>query len=92
MDGFRNHQRTPCVIVGAGGHGRVVLDILMRARHHKVIGFLDFTGGAWDPALAFVMLGGVLVYAVGFRVVTKRNPPSSRRSSHCQPVQTSTFA
>lgn len=41
----------------------------------KVIGFLDFTGGAWDPALAFVMLGGVLVYAVGFRVVTKRETP-----------------
>lgn len=34
-------KRTPCVIVGCGGHGRVVLDILMRARQHQVIGFLD---------------------------------------------------
>lgn len=29
------------VIVGAGGHGRVVLDILMQNRQHRVIGFLD---------------------------------------------------
>jgi len=35
------HERKPCVIVGAGGHGRVVLDILIRARQYKVIGFLD---------------------------------------------------
>ncbi|HOW70257.1 MAG TPA: acetyltransferase [Phycisphaerae bacterium] len=30
-----------CVIVGAGGHGRVVLDILLSARQYRVIGFLD---------------------------------------------------
>jgi len=30
-----------CVIVGAGGHGRVVLDILTNAREHEVVGFLD---------------------------------------------------
>lgn len=35
------HDRKPCVIVGAGGHGRVVLDILIRARQYRVIGFLD---------------------------------------------------
>lgn len=29
------------VIVGAGGHGRVVLDILLRAGHVEVAGFLD---------------------------------------------------
>ena len=34
-------NRKTCVIVGAGGHGRVVLDILMRAGSHRVIGFLD---------------------------------------------------
>jgi uncharacterized membrane protein YedE/YeeE len=37
----------------------------------KVIGFLDFTG-EWDPALAFVMGGAVLVYFVGYRLVTQR--------------------
>lgn len=30
-----------CLIVGAGGHGRVVLDILINAAQHEVIGFLD---------------------------------------------------
>ena len=30
-----------CVIVGAGGHGRVVLDILRQARDHVPVGFLD---------------------------------------------------
>jgi sugar O-acyltransferase (sialic acid O-acetyltransferase NeuD family) len=29
------------VIFGAGGHGRVVLDILLRAGRHDVVGFLD---------------------------------------------------
>lgn len=40
----------------------------------KVIGFLDFTG-AWDPALAFVMGGAVVVYFFGYRLVTKRHRP-----------------
>ncbi len=30
-----------CVIVGAGGHGRVILDILINAKEHDVVGFLD---------------------------------------------------
>lgn len=30
-----------CVIVGCGGHGRVVLDILMNAGGPRVVGFLD---------------------------------------------------
>lgn len=29
------------VILGAGGHGRVVLDILQQAKTHKPVGFLD---------------------------------------------------
>jgi len=33
--------RDKCVIVGAGGHGRVVLDILQAAGAHDVVGFLD---------------------------------------------------
>lgn len=30
-----------CVIIGAGGHGRVVLDVMLREGRHKVVGFLD---------------------------------------------------
>jgi sugar O-acyltransferase (sialic acid O-acetyltransferase NeuD family) len=33
--------RKKCVIMGAGGHGRVVLDILLSARQYQVVGFLD---------------------------------------------------
>lgn len=39
----------------------------------RVIGFLDVTN--WDPTLVFVMGGGVLVYAVAFRIITKRPKP-----------------
>ncbi|MBU3670957.1 MAG: YeeE/YedE family protein [Sinobacteraceae bacterium] len=37
----------------------------------KVLGFLDVTG-AWDPSLAFVMGGAVLVSVVGFALAKKR--------------------
>ena len=40
----------------------------------KVIGFLDFFGH-FDPALAFVMGGAVIVNAVGYHLVTKRRAP-----------------
>lgn len=35
------HDKTPCVIVGCGGHGRVVLDILINTRGHEIVGFVD---------------------------------------------------
>lgn len=41
----------------------------------KVVGFLDFTGN-WDPSLAFVMGGAVLVYAIGYRLVIRRAKPA----------------
>ncbi|QEK95508.1 YeeE/YedE family protein [Achromobacter insolitus] len=37
----------------------------------KVLGFLD-VAGAWDPSLAFVMGGAVLVTAVGFALLRRR--------------------
>ena len=40
----------------------------------KVRGFLDVFGD-WDPSLAFVMGGGVLVNAIGHRFVMKRKAP-----------------
>lgn len=40
----------------------------------KVIGFLDVFG-AWDPSLAFVMLGGVAITAIGYRTVLRRSQP-----------------
>jgi len=37
----------------------------------RVLGFLDVTG-AWDPSLAFVMLGAVAIYAPAQRLITRR--------------------
>jgi uncharacterized membrane protein YedE/YeeE len=40
----------------------------------KVLGFLDFAG-AWDPTLAFVMAGALLVATPGFQLVLRRPEP-----------------
>ncbi len=40
----------------------------------KVVAFLD-VAGAWDPSLAFVMLGAVVVTAVGYRLVLRGGRP-----------------
>jgi uncharacterized membrane protein YedE/YeeE len=41
----------------------------------KVIGFLDVAGGAWNPSLAFVMVGAIGVHAVGLRLLARRARP-----------------
>ena len=38
----------------------------------KVLGFLDLFGGAWDPSLAFVMVGAIGVYALAYRLGPRR--------------------
>ncbi|MEM8751003.1 MAG: DUF6691 family protein [Pseudomonadota bacterium] len=40
----------------------------------KVLNFLDVFG-TWDPSLAFVMCGAVLVAFIGYRIVLKRPAP-----------------
>jgi uncharacterized membrane protein YedE/YeeE len=47
----------------------------------NVQGFLDVTG-AWDPSLAFVMAGGVMVGFIGFGVAKKKTISLS-----CAPLQ-----
>ncbi len=47
----------------------------------KVIGFLDLAG-AWDPSLAFVMGGAILIGSGGFAIAKKR-----RRSLLGAPMQ-----
>src|SRR5437762_2285517 len=44
------------VIVGAGGHGKVVLDILREMDQHRIVGFLDA-----DTTLTDSEVGGVKV-------------------------------
>ena len=40
----------------------------------KVVGFLDLFG-EWDPSLAFVMGGGMVVNFIGFRLITRHGKP-----------------
>lgn len=40
----------------------------------KVIGFLSVSG-AWDPQLAFVMAGAIIVYASLLRIIRRRAVP-----------------
>lgn len=44
------------------------------ANPEKVLGFLDLAG-QWDPSLALVMVGAILVGVVAFRLVAKRQRP-----------------
>lgn len=50
----------------------------------KVVGFFDFSRGldSWDPSLAFVMGGGMLVYMPVFRWVRKRERPLRGTTLH----------
>ncbi len=53
------------------GAGLIISDMTNPA---KVLAFLDLFG-AWDPSLAFVMLGAIAVTAIGYRVLFKRASP-----------------
>ena len=41
----------------------------------KVLNFFDFAG-SWDPSLAFVMSGALLVTVIGYRLVLARPAPA----------------
>lgn len=47
------------------------LDMARMTDPERVLGFLD-VAGRWDPTLAFVMAGAVLVAGAGFRLVARR--------------------
>lgn len=49
----------------------------------KVTNFFDIAGH-WDPSLAFVMGGALMVTFLGYRFVLKRPAPSRRASSTCR--------
>jgi len=47
----------------------------------KVIGFLDIFG-AWDPSLAFVMMGGIMVNAAGYLLLIRGKKPIFTEKFH----------
>ena len=57
-----------------GGFFGLGLGISGMANPAKVIGFADITG-QWDPSLALVMAGALVVYAVGFRLSQRAGKP-----------------
>lgn len=59
---------------GAGLLFGLGLAIAQMTNPAKVLNFLDVTG-QWDPSLAFVMGGALLVTALGYRFVFKRRAP-----------------
>ena len=60
------------------GAGLVVSSM---ADHAKVLNFLDIFG-IWDPSLAFVMGGAVLIAFIGYRLVLTRDRPIMGGSFH----------
>ena len=74
--GVVNERRTASLVLAAltgalFGSGLVISGMTQPS---KVIGFLDFTRD-WDPTLAFVMGGAVVVYAIAVRLVVRRSHP-----------------
>lgn len=63
----RAHKQVLTSLV-AGALFGVGLAVSGMTQPRKVIGFLDFAG-AWDPSLAFVMLGAVAVHFLAYRWV-----------------------
>ena len=52
---------------------------------NKVLAFLDVSG-AWDPSLALVMAGAILVFALGYRLVIQhRQSPKFGPKFHLAP-------
>ena len=47
----------------------------------KVVGFLDIFG-AWDPSLAFVMMGGIMVNAAGYLILIRGKKPIITEKFH----------
>jgi len=52
----------------------VGISISGMANPAKVLNFFDFAG-TWDPSLAFVMGGAVIVTFIGYRIVLRRPAP-----------------
>lgn len=72
------------LIFGAG------LTISKMINPNKIQNFLDFTGH-WDPSLAFVMLGAILVTWVGYCFVLKLKAPIFERKFFISTKETIDF-
>ena len=62
------------VILVSGFLFAIGLGISEMTRPEKVLGFLDIFGN-WDPSLAFVMGGAIVVYGIALQIVKRRSRP-----------------
>jgi len=63
------------IIFGVG------LSLSQMINPNKVINFLDVSG-QWDPSLAFVMMGALLVTFISFRLILKKPDPILEEGFH----------
>lgn len=59
-----------------GGLFSVGLMLSGMSNPEKVLGFLD-VAGQWDPSLAFVMIGAILIAFIPFQLAVRRNQPKT---------------
>jgi uncharacterized membrane protein YedE/YeeE len=67
--------------LGSGVLFAVGLAVSGMTRPSKIAGFLD-VAGAWDPSLAFVMVGAIAVHFVALRLVRRRAAPLFDETFH----------
>ena len=67
-------KRTDLVAFASGVVFAIGLGLSGMTQPSKVVAFLDFTG-AWDPSLAFVMVGAIAVHLVFARRMTASAAP-----------------
>lgn len=72
--------------IAAGLLFGVGLGVSGMARPTKVLAFLDVTG-AWDPSLAFVMIGAIGVHCIAV-VIAKRRPRTTLGGAFHWPLST----
>lgn len=77
-------RRGDVIALAAGALFGVGLVVSGMSRPSKVLGFLD-VAGAWDPSLAFVMVGAIGVYALLSRLVLRRKSPLFDDRFHVPP-------
>lgn len=59
-----------------GGLFSIGLMLSGMSNPEKVLGFLD-VAGQWDPSLAFVMMGAILIAFIPFQLAVRRNRPKT---------------
>ena len=67
-------MKTTLASLGCGILFGIGLSISGMVNPEKIIRFVDFSG-QWDPSLAFVMVGALIVFGIGFRLTQRAGMP-----------------